>query len=62
MKIRCKVGPFSRARVSAKGHVWAYLIEVLECTPFGGQLRHGLLDSLPDEVLLDLDWTAVAKG
>ena len=34
----------------------------LECTPWGGQLRYSLLDSLPGELLLEIDGTAVAKG
>ena len=34
----------------------------MECTNLGGQLSHGLLDSLPGKDLLEIDWAAVAKG
>ena len=34
----------------------------MECTHLGGQLSHGLLDSLPGEDLLEIDWAAVANS
>ena len=34
----------------------------LECTPLAGQLGYGSLDSVPGELLLEIDWAAVTKG
>jgi hypothetical protein len=49
-----RLDPFSWNRL--------YADPLVGCTRLGGQVSHGLLDSLTGELLFEMDRAAVAKG
>jgi len=54
------LGPVTKKSTTGGGS--GSTTSLMECTPSGGQLRHHSMDSLPGELLLERDWTAIAKG